>query len=73
MLAYETQNISNFLKEVMEKKFGTEQIHNHMANTRDTLCYATNENQDATYGLIKIKETWQLLLEDTTAQTLLTW
>lgn len=53
MLAYETQNISNFLKGVMEKKFGAEQIHKHMANTRDTLCYATNENQDATYGLIK--------------------
>ena len=28
-------------------------IANHFADTRDTLCYATNENQDATYGLLE--------------------
>ena len=53
MLATETQAISNFLKEVMENKFGAENTKKHMADTRDTLCYATNENQDATYGLLK--------------------
>jgi len=54
MLASETQAISNFLKKVMEEKYGLENSNKHMANTRDTLCYATNENQDATYGLLKI-------------------
>lgn len=55
MLATETQAISNFLKEVMVQKYGSENTKNHMADTRDTLCYATNENQDATYGLLKSK------------------
>ena len=53
-LATETMAISNFLKEVMAQKDNTEDTKN-MANTRDTLCYATNENQDATYGLLKTK------------------
>ena len=52
MLATETQGISTFLKGVMEKKYGVENSKTHMANTRDTLCYATNENQDATYELL---------------------
>jgi 4-hydroxy-3-methylbut-2-enyl diphosphate reductase len=55
MLATETQAISNFLKEIMLKKFGTENSKDHIADTRDTLCYATNENQDSTYGLLKTK------------------
>ena len=54
MLASETMAISNFLKGVMAQKDNTEDTKN-MANTRDTLCYATNENQDATYGLLKTK------------------
>ena len=53
MLASETQGISNFLKEIMLQKFGAENSKDHMADTRDTLCYATNENQDSTYGLLK--------------------
>ncbi len=53
MLASETQEIADFFKTVMIEKFGKENISNHFADTRDTLCYATNENQDATYGLLK--------------------
>lgn len=53
MLATETQAISNYLKRIMEEKFGEENSKKHMADTRDTLCYATNENQDSTYGLLK--------------------
>ncbi len=53
MLATETAEIAAFLRRVMEKKFGPENIKNHFADTRDTLCYATNENQDATYGLLE--------------------
>lgn len=55
MLASETQTISNFIKEVMENKFGLENSKEHVADTRDTLCYATNENQDSTYELLKTK------------------
>ena len=37
----------------MIKKYGIENIKDHFSDTRDTLCYATNENQEATYGLLK--------------------
>lgn len=53
MLATETQEIADFLKSVMKKKFGSEGLSNHFADTRDTLCYATNDNQQATYGLLE--------------------
>ena len=54
MLASETQEIADVLKEAMIKKFGIENLNDHFADTRDTLCYATNDNQDATYGLLEI-------------------
>ncbi|MGD8780611.1 MAG: 4-hydroxy-3-methylbut-2-enyl diphosphate reductase [Ignavibacteria bacterium] len=53
MLSNETQEIADHLIEVMIKKFGIENIDNHFADTRDTLCYATNDNQKATYGLLE--------------------
>ena len=53
MLATETQAIADLLKETMIEKYGAENIKNHFADTRDTLCYATNDNQEATYGLLK--------------------
>jgi 4-hydroxy-3-methylbut-2-enyl diphosphate reductase len=53
MLASETQEITDFLRGVMIEKFGEEMIKNHMADTRDTLCYATNDNQSATLGLME--------------------
>ena len=52
MLATETEEIANYFKSVMEKQFGKESTNQHFADTHDTLCYATNENQDATYGLL---------------------
>ncbi|MFO7847915.1 MAG: 4-hydroxy-3-methylbut-2-enyl diphosphate reductase [Balneolaceae bacterium] len=51
MLATETQKVMNILKEAAEKRFGREEVQNHFADTSDTLCYATNENQSATYQL----------------------
>jgi len=36
-------------------KYGLENIDDHFADTRDTLCYATNDNQKATYGLMEEK------------------
>ena len=53
MLASETQEIADYFKTVMLEKHGAINIANHFADTRDTLCYATNENQDATYGLLE--------------------
>lgn len=55
MLASDTQGISDFLKQVMLEKYqlteGT--IEDRFADTRDTLCYATNDNQTAVYGLLQ--------------------
>ncbi len=53
MLATETQAIADFIRQVMIKKFGESTIKEHVADTRDTLCYATNDNQDSTYELLK--------------------
>lgn len=51
MLASETQTIADLLKDAMKKKFGEENLSDHFADTRDTLCYATNDNQSATIAL----------------------
>jgi len=53
MLASETEEIAKNIKDTMLKKFGAENINQHFADTRDTLCYATNDNQEATYGVLK--------------------
>lgn len=54
MLASDTQGIADYLKNVMIQHYNLtpDQVENHFANTRDTLCYATNDNQDATYALL---------------------
>ncbi len=55
MLASDTQAIADFLKQTMAEKFGLNEttIHERFADTRDTLCYATNDNQTAVYGLLQ--------------------
>jgi 4-hydroxy-3-methylbut-2-en-1-yl diphosphate reductase len=53
MLATETQAIADYLRKVMIERFGPGEIKDHFADTRDTLCYATNDNQDATYQLLE--------------------
>ena len=54
MLASETQEIADCLKATMLTKYGQENINQHFADTRDTLCYATNDNQQATMELLKV-------------------
>ncbi len=51
MLASETQEITDYLRGVLIEKYGEAEIKTHMADTRDTLCYATNDNQSSTYAL----------------------
>lgn len=53
MLAAETHAISQYFKDKMTEIHGEENIKNHFADTRDTLCYATNDNQSATLELMK--------------------
>lgn len=47
MLATETHAISEFLKSAIIRRFGDANLSDHFADTRDTLCYATSENQTA--------------------------
>ncbi|GAA4728776.1 4-hydroxy-3-methylbut-2-enyl diphosphate reductase [Flavisolibacter ginsenosidimutans] len=54
MLASDTQAIADYLRETMIKKFGLDDstVKDHFADTRDTLCYATNDNQTAVTGML---------------------
>lgn len=53
MLATETQGIADYFKQLMVERFGADTLKDHFADTRDTLCYATNDNQDSTYELLQ--------------------
>ena len=52
MLATETQAIADLLRQAIITRYGKENLSEHFADTKDTLCYATKENQDATLTLI---------------------
>jgi 4-hydroxy-3-methylbut-2-enyl diphosphate reductase len=53
MLATETHEISLLIRGALVDRYGEDDIAEHFADTSDTLCYATNENQNATYSLVK--------------------
>jgi 4-hydroxy-3-methylbut-2-en-1-yl diphosphate reductase len=57
MLASDTQAIADFLKETMivQYELPEKNISEHFADTRDTLCYATNDNQSAVSELLSVK------------------
>lgn len=53
-LATETQAISDYFKEEIKKIYNLtdDNLHLHFADTRDTLCYATNDNQNAVKNML---------------------
>lgn len=55
MLASDTQAIADFLRDTMIKKYTLleEEVRDRFADTRDTLCYATNDNQTAVSGMLQ--------------------
>jgi 4-hydroxy-3-methylbut-2-enyl diphosphate reductase len=55
MLASDTQAIADYLKQTMMDTYGLteETIKERFADTRDTLCYATNDNQTAVSGMLQ--------------------
>lgn len=53
MLASETEEIANYFKSIMLQKYGEETLKYHFADTSDTLCYATYDNQEATLEMLK--------------------
>jgi 4-hydroxy-3-methylbut-2-enyl diphosphate reductase len=52
MLASDTQAIADYLKNII---IGTFNSDDSFADTRDTLCYATNDNQTAVSGMLETK------------------
>ena len=57
MLASDTQGIAEYLKMVMKERFLLDELSlkNHFADTRDTLCYATNDNQNAVTEMLEVE------------------
>jgi 4-hydroxy-3-methylbut-2-enyl diphosphate reductase len=54
-LATDTQAIAEYLKNVIREYYQLEdgKVQDHFADTRDTLCYATNDNQTAMKALLE--------------------
>jgi 4-hydroxy-3-methylbut-2-en-1-yl diphosphate reductase len=57
MLAEDTKEIADYLKVELITHFSLEDstVENHFADTRDTLCYATNDNQSAVKGMLEVE------------------
>ena len=55
MLASETHEIAQSIRAALVERYGEAEISDHFADTSDTLCYATNENQNATYSLVEME------------------
>lgn len=55
MLASDTQAIADYLKKIVMQKYALVESNagEHFADTRDTLCYATNDNQTAVKHLLE--------------------
>ena len=55
MLATDTQAIADYLKKIVMQKYNLDDsnVGEYFADTRDTLCYATNDNQTAVKHLLE--------------------
>ena len=51
MLASDTQEIADYLKQVIVTHYAGQ--NDRFADTKDTLCYATNDNQSAVIGMLE--------------------
>src|SRR5215203_279095 len=64
MLASDTQAIADYLKEIMTTKYNltAQTIKDHFADTRDTLCYATNDNQTAVADMLQTEADFAIVV-----------
>jgi 4-hydroxy-3-methylbut-2-en-1-yl diphosphate reductase len=64
MLASETQAIADYLKQAILSHYATEpgKEAERFAETRDTLCYATNDNQGAVEGMLQAEADFALVI-----------
>jgi 4-hydroxy-3-methylbut-2-enyl diphosphate reductase len=63
-LATDTQAIAEYLKKTIKEyfKLNDENIGERFADTRDTLCYATNDNQSAVAGMLKTEADFAIVV-----------
>ncbi len=63
-LASDTQAIAEYLKNVIKEHFklNDETIGSRFADTRDTLCYATNDNQSAVAGMLETEADFAIVV-----------
>ncbi|WP_298715155.1 4-hydroxy-3-methylbut-2-enyl diphosphate reductase [Chitinophaga sp.] len=56
MLASETQAIADYVRQAIQEHYQLpdDRIAERFADTRDTLCYATNDNQTAVTGMLNV-------------------
>lgn len=64
MLASDTQGIADYLKQVMKEHFNLndQTVRERFADTRDTLCYATNDNQSAVSTMLQTQADMALVI-----------
>jgi len=64
MLASDTQGIADYLKQVIASHYGLNdtEIKERFADTRDTLCYATNDNQTAVSAMLETEADLALVI-----------
>ncbi len=62
MLATETQAIADLMRNIMIEKYGEGNVKVHFADTSDTLCYATYDNQLATEGLVESRADFAIIV-----------
>lgn len=57
LLASDTQEIADYLMQTMREKYGLNEQNTstHFANMKDTLCYATNDNQNAVISMLSLE------------------
>ena len=63
-LATDTQATSDYLKQVIKQHYllTDQSISERFADTRDTLCYATNDNQTAVTGLLETEADFAIVV-----------
>ncbi|MFD2033971.1 4-hydroxy-3-methylbut-2-enyl diphosphate reductase [Belliella marina] len=64
LLATDTQEIADFLQEAMCEKYNLtkDNVADHFANTKDTLCYATHDNQIAVMNMLSLEADFALVV-----------
>ncbi|KAA5532581.1 4-hydroxy-3-methylbut-2-enyl diphosphate reductase [Taibaiella lutea] len=64
MLASDTQGIADYLKQKIAQHYNLDEtgIKDRFADTRDTLCYATNDNQTAVSGMLETTADFALVI-----------